>query len=264
MPRMGLGTWPFVGDECEQNVATALDLGYRLIDTSHKYGNEDAVGRAIRRSGVRRDELFVTSKFNKEHHGRASVRVAYEESLRRTGLEYLDLFLIHWPIPWQDQYVSAWEGLVELVHSGDVAAIGVSNFKPAHLERIIAATGYVPDVNQIQLSVDLPRTASRAFHRAHDIRTEGWSPLGRGPELREDPAVIEVAEEVNRAPAQVILRWQVQQGIVPVARSSRREQLAENIALFDFSLSDDHLDRLARLDRGEAAARDSDDPENGH
>ncbi|MGP9033027.1 aldo/keto reductase [Glutamicibacter mysorens] len=264
MPSVGVGTWPYVGKECRRIVAQALDIGYRLIDTSHKYGNEEEVGKAIRESGVPRGEIFVTSKFNKEDQSFDGVHRAYEESLRRTGLDYLDLFLIHWPVPWLDQYVAAWEGLVDLVQSGRVGSIGVSNFKPAHLQRIIEATGYVPAVNQIQLSVDIARMEPRLFHNKLGIITEGWSPLGRGPELRENPTVMRIAEEIGRSPAQILLRWHVQSNIVPVPRADSTQYLTENLNLFDFSLTDGQMADLLQLDRGESAARDSDDPINGH
>jgi len=264
IPPVGLGTWPLLGDECEATVGAALADGYRLIDTSHKYANEDAVGRAIRSSDVPREQLFITSKFNKEDHSVDGVRRAYDQSLDRLGLDYLDLFLCHWPVPWEDNYVEAWRGLISLVTENRVKAIGVSNFKPAHIDRIVAATGYIPDVNQIQLSVDLARTEVREYHRAHGILTQGWSPLGRGAQLRELPEVIAIAERLGRSPAQVLLRWHVQQGCVPVPRTSDTAQLRENIALFDFAIPDADMSVLSALDRGELAARDSDDPENGH
>lgn len=264
IPPVGLGTWPLIGEQCEEVVSIALGSGYRMLDTSHEYANEVEVGRAIRGSGIPRDELFVTSKFNKEDHSVDGVRRAYHESLARLGLDYLDLFLCHWPVPWQDRYVDAWQGLVSLVEDGSVKAIGVSNFKPAHIDRIVAATGYVPDLNQIQLSVDLARVDTRSYHAEHGILTESWSPLGRGPELRELPQIIELAERLERTPAQVLLRWHVQQGIVPVPRSAVAAQLRENLALFDFTIPDEEMAELAGLDRGEAAARDSDSPENGH
>ncbi|NWL26732.1 oxidoreductase [Paenarthrobacter ureafaciens] len=264
IPRIGLGTWPFVGKQCESIVDQALGLGYRLIDTSHKYGNEEAVGRAIRSSSVSREELFVTSKFNKEDHSQHGVRRAYEESLRRTGLDYLDLFLIHWPVPWQDRYVEAWEGLVQLLQSGEIAAIGVSNFKTSHLERIIAATEHVPDVNQIQMSVDLPRTEPRKFHAAQGILTEGWSPLGRGTPLLQDDRVLKIADELGRTPGQILLRWHIEQRAVPVPRASTIEKLQQNLNILDFELAPDHLTVLDSMAKGEDAARDSDSPENGH
>lgn len=264
MPAVGLGTWPHVGEECRRIVTDAIELGYRLIDTSHKYGNEREVGLAVRESGVAREDFFITSKFNKEHHSFDGVQSAYEQSLERTGLGYLDLFLIHWPVPWLDRYADAWAGLVDLVEQGRVKAIGVSNFKPAHLERIIRETAYVPDVNQIQLSVDLPRLEVRRAHERWGIRTEAWSPLGRGAHLREDPRVMAIADRIGRSPAQVLLRWAVQQGLVPVPRASSRERLDQNLALFDFELIDGDMELLSEFALGEDAARDSDDPANGH
>lgn len=264
IPRVGLGTWPHQGDQATNLVSEALRLGYRLIDTSHKYENEAAVGRAVRESEVPRDEIFVTSKFNKEDQSVDGVRRAYDRSLARTGLDYLDLFLIHWPVPWLDRYVDAWRGLVRLAEAGEVRAIGVSNFKPSHLERIIAAVGYVPDVNQIQLSVDLARDATRDYHRRRGITTQAWSPLGRGGPMLSDPVVSSIAARLERSPAQVLLRWQVEQNVIPIVRADTLTQLRQNIELFDFRLDSQALEELAEFDRGEAAARDSDSLSNGH
>jgi len=264
IPRLGLGTWPLEGDAAYEMVALALDTGYRLIDTSHKYANEEPVGAAIRESGIAREEIFVTSKFNKEDQSVDGVQRAYDKSLTRTGLDYLDLFLIHWPVPWLDSYVSAWRGLVRLVEQGRVGAIGVSNFKATHLERIIAATGRVPDVNQIQLSVDLARDEIRDLHKRWGIVTEAWSPLGRGGPLLTDPVVVGIADRVGRTPAQVLLRWHVQRNIVPIPRADDARQLQENAQIFDFNLTHADTAALGEFDRGESAARDSDSRENGH
>lgn len=264
MPPIGFGTWPLTGTDCRDAVRHAIDCGYRMIDTSFKYGNEDAVGTGIRDSGVDRAEIFITSKFNKESHSVDGVLRAHDESLARLGVEYLDLLLIHWPVPWLDRYVDAWRGLVRLLDDGRIRAIGVSNFKPAHLERIIAETGVAPDANQIQLSPDLARTGPRAVHREHGIATVAWSPTGRGDELREHPVVVAEARRLDRTPTQVLLRWHLQSGSVPIPRSSNPGRIAENIRLFDFELDDTAMRRLDALDRGEAAARDSDSRENGH
>lgn len=264
IPPVGFGTWPLVGEGARALVADALDAGYRLIDTSRKYDNEEPVGAAVRESGIPREQIFVTSKFNKEDHSVDGAQRAYDESLVRTGLDYLDLFLIHWPNPWLDRYVDAWRGLVKLVEQGRVKSIGVSNFKPAHVRRIVAATGYVPDVNQIQMSPDLARTETRAFHRELGILTESWSPIGRGGPILDEPVVTGIAERVQRSAAQVILRWHVQQGVVPVPRSTNTQQLRQNVGLFDFELGPADMAQLATLDRGEGAARDSDSPQNGH
>lgn len=264
IPGIGFGTWPLVGRECEETLLLAIDLGYRLIDTAAQYGNEEAVGKAITRSGVPRSEFFVTSKFNQESHSIDGVQRAYDRSLGLLGLDYLDLFMCHWPVPARDQYTDAWEGLVNLLEYGRVKAIGVSNFKPSHLQKIINKTGVVPDVNQIQLSVDLPRLRSRVVHQELGIVTEAWSPIGRGSNLREHPVVTRIADRHGKTPAQVLLRWHVQQEIVPIPQAARFEWLQENISVFDFALTQEDMEAMARLDRGEGATRDSDAPENGH
>lgn len=264
IPHLGLGTWPLVGDECESVVRSAVQSGYRLIDTAFQYRNEDAVGRGLRTAGVPREELFVCSKFNKESHSVDGVQRAYDLSLRTLGLDYLDMFMCHWPVPAQDRYTEAWKGLVKLLEEGRVKAIGVSNFKPGHVDRVIEATGVVPDVNQIQLSPDLTRLDPRAVHERLGIVTEAWSPIGRESGLREHPVVLEIAGRTARTPAQVLLRWHVQQGLVPIPQAAKRQWLEENISVFDFSLTEADMDAMATLDRGEAAARDSDSPENGH
>jgi len=264
IPRIGLGTWPLLEDECEAAVRYALQAGYRLLDTAFQYRNEEAVGRGIRTSGVPREELFITSKFNKESHSVDGVQRAYDESLQRMGLDYLDMFMCHWPVPALGRYVEAWKGLAKLLEEGRVKAVGVSNFKPGHLARIIEATGVVPDVNQIQLSADLARLRPRSVHQDLGIVTEAWSPIGRASGLRENPTVVEIAERLGKSAAQVLLRWHVQQDLVPVPQAANPVWLKENIAVFDFELTAADMAALAGLDRGEAAARDSDSPENGH
>lgn len=264
IPRLGLGTWPMREDECETAVRFALQSGYRLVDTAFQYRNEEAVGRGIRTAGVARSELFISSKFNKESHSIDGVQRAYDESLRKLGLDHLDMFMCHWPVPPLGKYVDAWKGLVKLLEEGRVKAIGVSNFKPAHLKDIIDATGVVPDVNQIQLSPDLARTEPRAVHRLLGIVTEAWSPIGRSSGLRANPLIIEIAQRLNKSPAQVLLRWHVQQDIVPIPQASDPLWLKENLSVFDFSLTAGEMASIRKLDRGEEAARDSDSPENGH
>lgn len=264
IPRLGLGTWPMVDGECESAVSTAIRLGYRLIDTAFQYRNEDAVGRGIRASGVPREELFISSKFNKESHSVDGVQRAYDESIRRLGLDYLDMFMCHWPVPSLNRYEDAWKGLVKLFEEGRVKAIGVSNFKPGHLSRIIEATGVVPDVNQIQLSPDIARREPRAVHEALGIVTQAWSPIGRSSGLRENPIVVGIADRLGRTAAQILLRWHVQQEIVPIPQAANPQWLRENLSVFDFELSSDDMLQLADLDRGESAARDSDSIENGH
>jgi 2,5-diketo-D-gluconate reductase A len=264
IPHLGLGTWPLVDDACEAAVRCAVQNGYRLIDTAFQYRNEEAVGRGIRTASAPREELFISSKFNKDSHSIDGVQRAYDLSLETLGLDYLDMFMCHWPVPVLGRYTDAWRGLVKLLEEGRVKAIGVSNFKPSHLEKIIAATGVVPDVNQIQLSPDLARLHPRAVHHDLGIVTEAWSPIGRESGLREHPIVVEIAQRTGRTPAQVLLRWHVQQGLVPIPQAAKPEWLIENISVFAFSLTTEDMDAMAGLDRGEKAARDSDSPENGH
>lgn len=264
IPRLGLGTWPMLEDECEAAVRFAVQSGYRLVDTAFQYRNEEAVGRGIRTAGIPRSELFISSKFNKEAHSIDGVQRAYDESLRKLGLDYLDMFMCHWPVPALGKYVDAWKGLVKLLEEGRVKAIGVSNFKHSHLKEIIGATGVAPDVNQIQLSPDLARTGPRAVHGLLGTVTEAWSPIGRSSGLRSDPTIIEIARRLNKSPAQILLRWHVQQKIVPIPQASDPLWIKQNLSVFDFSLSADAMAKIRQLDKGEGAARDSDMPENGH
>jgi 2,5-diketo-D-gluconate reductase A len=259
MPRLGLGTWPLRDDQAQAAVVTAIESGYRLIDTAENYGNERGVGAGIRASGIAREELFVTTKFNKNWHGVDLVAEAFAASAERLGLEYIDLLLIHWPNPAQDRYVPAWRGLSALLESGRVRAIGTSNFKPSHLERIIEETGVVPDVNQIQLSPLLTRPDARAFHRAHGIVTESWSPIGgAGVEALQDPLILRLAGEYERTPAQIVLRWHIELGLVTVPKSADPTRIAQNIDIFDFELSEADVAAISALDRGDAKAADSD------
>jgi 2,5-diketo-D-gluconate reductase A len=259
IPRLGFGTSPMDDATTETAVATAVEAGYRLVDTAENYGNERGVGRGLKASGVPRAELFVTTKFNKRWHGVQLAAEAFERSVDRLGLDYVDLLLIHWPNPRQDQYVQAWQGLVQLLEQGRVRAVGTSNFKPTHLERIIEATGVVPDVNQIQLSPSVTRQDARAYHAERGIVTESWSPLGGGgaDELRH-PVVAELAARHGRTPAQIVLRWHVELGLVAIPKSANPERIRQNIDIFDFSLTPEEVGAISALDQGEAAAVDSD------
>ena len=256
MPRLGLGTWPLVGDEARAAVLHALSVGYRLIDTSEQYANEEAVGAALRAGGIPREEVFITSKFNARWHGFDLVREACEASLQRLGVDYLDLYLVHWPNPWLDRYVDAWKGLIALREAGAVRAIGTSNFLPAHIDRLLAETGVAPEVNQIELDPTLPQAERRAYHQRHGIVTEAWSPLGRGGELLRDPVVRELASRHGKSPAQIVLRWHVEHEVVPAPRSSNPERITENLDVFDFQLASDELESMRVLDRGRAPERD--------
>jgi 2,5-diketo-D-gluconate reductase A len=257
MPRLGLGTSPMNDDDAERAVVEALEVGYRLVDTAENYRNEVGVGRALKASGVPREELFVTTKFNKRWHSVEGARTAYEASASKLGLDYIDLLLIHWPNPGQDRYVEAWQGLIALLDDGQVRAIGTSNFKPAHLQRLIDETGVTPDVNQIQLSPLWTKQEDRDFDAEHAIVTEAWSPIGKGGDLLKHPSVVEAAEAHGKTPAQVVLRWHVQQGVVPIPKSANPERLAQNLEVFDFALTDQELASLSALNGSGSAPADS-------
>jgi 2,5-diketo-D-gluconate reductase A len=260
IPVLGLGTSPLQGTESAKQVRTALEAGYRLIDTAENYRNEDAVGQALRDSGIDRSEVFITTKFNRRWHSVDGVRQAYEASLERLGVDYADLLLVHWPNPDQDRYVDALRGLDALLSDTGLRAIGTSNFKPAHLQRVLDETGITPDVNQIQLSPYSTRNQSRAYHAAHGIVTESWSPLGAsGDELRNDPVITGIAEDHGKSPTQVVLRWHVQLGLVVIPRSSNPGRMAENLDIFDFELTEQEMSTIGSLDRGDAVVRDSDE-----
>ena len=257
MPRLGLGTWPMNDAEAADTVALALGMGYRLIDTAENYENERGVGEGIRRAGVAREEVFVTTKFNRKWHSVDGARQACEASLERLGLDYIDLFLVHWPNPDQGRYVEAFEGLVKLQQAGLVRAIGTSNFKPTHLQRLFDA-GLCPQVNQIHLDPWHARADHVEVHEAHGIVTESWSPLGRANAMLADPAIVDVARHYGRSPAQIILRWHTQLGYVPVPKSSNPERLAQNLDVFDFELTAEELAAISALDRHDPEMLDSD------
>jgi 2,5-diketo-D-gluconate reductase A len=239
IPVLGLGTSPLQGAESATQVRTALEAGYRLIDTAENYRNEDAVGQAVRDSGIDRSEVFITTKFNRRWHSVDGVRHAYKASLERLGVDYVDLLLVHWPNPDQDRYVDALRGLETVLKDTGLRAIGTSNFKPAHLQRVLDETGITPDVNQIQLSPYSSRKESRAYHAAHGIVTESYSPVGASSdELRNNPVITGIAKEHGKSPTQVVLRWHIQLGLVAIPRSSNPGRIAENIDIFDFELNE--------------------------
>ncbi|GAA2431793.1 aldo/keto reductase [Streptomyces macrosporus] len=250
MPQLGFGVWQVPDDEAEKAVGTALEAGYRSIDTAAIYENEAGTGRAIAASGIAREELFVTTKLWNSEQGHDSTLRAFDASLERLGLDYVDLYLIHWPVPEKDAYVDTYRAFEKILADGRAKAIGVSNFLPAHLERLIGETSVVPAVNQIELHPWFQQAESRAFHAEHGIATEAWSPLGQGKGLLEVPTVVEVARKHGRTPAQVVLRWHLQLGNVVIPKSVTPSRIEENIDVFDFELDDEDLAAFAALDEG--------------
>ncbi|MFF2821951.1 aldo/keto reductase [Arthrobacter koreensis] len=257
LPALGMGTWPMDNAQAADAVAAAVEAGYRLFDTAENYGNEAGVGEGIRRSGIARSDVVITTKFNKQWHSRDGVRRAFDASARRLGTEYIDLLLVHWPNPDQDRYVEAVLGLADLLEEGLIRGIGVSNFKPAHLQRL-AEAGVIPDLNQIQVDPRHVREASRQANNRLGVVTESWSPLGRDGGLLEDTVVTALAAKYGKTPGQIVLRWHVQQGLVPIPKASSPAHLAENLAVFDFALEETEIADLSALDTGEAGILDSD------
>ncbi len=259
IPQIGLGTAPMRDEQVAPAVAAALEAGYRHVDTAEAYGNEAGVGEGIRASGVPRDEVFITTKLAGRFQGGDRAVEGLEGSLRRLGVDDVDLLLIHWPLPQRDLYVETWRTFERLAASGRARAIGVSNFKPAHLDRLLAETDVVPAVNQVEINPLVTREDTRAHDDRHGIVTVSYSPLGgAGTGLLRHPVVTRLAERHSRTPAQVVLRWHVQQGLVAVPKSSDPRRIAENIDVFGFSLADDELEELSALDEGETPERDSD------
>jgi 2,5-diketo-D-gluconate reductase A len=259
IPQMGLGTWPLDDDQVAAAVVQAVEAGYRHIDTAVKYGNERGVGNGIRASGLDRSELFITTKLDGEFQGHDRAVAGLEGSLKRLGLDYVDLLLIHWPLPGRDQYVSTWQTFERLQAEGKARSIGVSNFKPPHLERLMAETNVVPAVNQVQLSPAITRTAEREFHARHGIATESYSPLGgSGAGLLGAPILAQLAEKHGKTPGQLVLRWHIQNGLVTIPKTSSAERMRENLDVFDFALDPQDLAELSVLDEGPGAGNDSD------
>lgn len=257
MPALALGTWPMQGGEAAQAVESALRLGYRHIDTAENYENEEGVGEGIRRSGLNREDVFITSKFNKKWHSVQGVAQAWENAVQRLGVDYLDLFLIHWPNPDQGTYVEAFEGLVKLQSAGKVRAIGVSNFKPSHLQHLLKL-GLHPAVNQIQLNPTCVNPTAQAFHREQQIQTVAYTPLGRGEGMLAAPVLSELAKTYSKTPAQITLRWLVQQGMGAAPKSANPVRQEQNLDIFDFELSAEDISRINQLDTGLGAKMDSD------
>lgn len=259
LPVVGLGTWPLRGSSAQDAVASGLDAGHRLVDTAAAYRNEADVGRAIRSAAVPRDDIVIVTKLGRDHHGVELAARALRHSEARLGVGRIDLFLVHWPNPAGGRYVDAWQGLIKLREEGLVRAIGTSNFTPTHLRRLVDETGVPPEVNQIQLNPRVPRAAERAAHRELGVVTQSWSPLG-GPTapVLQEKIVRDIALAHGCTPAQVVLRWHIELGSVPVVKSSLARHQREALALFDFALDADEVAALTQLDRGPAEAIDAD------
>ncbi len=255
IPQLGFGTWPLRGEEAAAAVSTAIEVGYRHIDSARRYENEEGVGEGIRRSGIPRHELFVTTKFDGEFQGGDRARDGLRGSLDLLGTDYVDLLLIHWPLPARGEFVSTWRTFEKLQAEGLVRSIGVSNFKPAHLDVLRAQTSVVPAVNQIQLSPVIQRHEQRDYNAAHGIVTESWTPIKN---VLDAAPVLEVAEKHDRTPAQVVLRWHIQNGLVAIPKSADRTRMAQNLAVFDFELDHGDLAKIDTLDGGPDAGVDSD------
>jgi 2,5-diketo-D-gluconate reductase A len=255
IPQVGFGTWPLRGEDAAAAVSTAIGLGYRHIDTARRYDNEDGVGEGIRRSGADRAELFVTTKLDGEFQGSDRAIAGLKGSLALLGTDYVDLLLMHWPLPARGEFVSTWRTFEKLQAEGLARSIGVSNFTSAHLEVLLAETSVVPAVNQIQLSPAIQRREQRAYGAAHGIVTESWSPI-KG--ILGEAVVEEVAEKHARTPAQIVLRWHVQNGLVVIPKSADPERMAQNLAIFDFVLDHGDIAKLDTLDGGPDAGVDSD------
>jgi 2,5-diketo-D-gluconate reductase A len=258
IPQLGFGVWQVPDADVTDAVTTALEVGYRSIDTAAAYENEDGVGRALARTDVPREEIFLTTKVWNDQQGYDATLRAFDASAKRLGQEVVDLYLIHWPVPAKEAYVDTWRALLELRSQGRIRAAGVCNFQPAHLQRLLDETGELPALNQIELHPRLQQRELRAFHAQHGIVTEDWSPLASGGDLLEDPIITGIAQRLSRTPAQVVLRWHVQLGHVVIPKSVTPSRIAENFQIFDFELEPGDLAAIEGMDRGERTGPDPD------
>lgn len=247
LPAIGFGTYPMRGREATSAVASAVDAGYRLVDTAVNYGNEEAVGKGLDAAAVARDEVVLTTKLPGRHHGYDETMRSFEESCDALGCEVLDLYLIHWPNPSVDRYVETWRAMVRLQRDGRIRSIGTSNFTAAHITRIADDTGVLPAVNQVEMHPHFPQADLRAFHEAHGIVTEAWSPLGRRQRLFREPAVASAASAHGVSPAQVVLRWHLQLGSVPIPKSADPDRQRANLDVFGFELDDHQVEAITAL-----------------
>jgi 2,5-diketo-D-gluconate reductase A len=257
IPQVGLGVWQTPNNEAAPAVKAALEAGYRHVDTAAVYENEEGVGEGIRQSGLKRSDIFLTTKLWNTDQGYEQTLRAFDASLKRLGTDYVDLYLIHWPSAHRGLFVDTWKAFVKLKEEGRAKSIGVSNFYPEHIEKIVAETGVVPVINQIELHPDFQQREHRAFHAKHKIATQSWSPLGQG-KLLNHPAIVDIAKRLGRTPAQVIIRWHIDNGLVVIPKSVTPSRIVENLKVFDFRLSAEDRDTLDALD--DASARIGPDP----
>ncbi|MEV4814077.1 aldo/keto reductase [Micromonospora avicenniae] len=260
LPAIGLGTYKLTGSEGVDAIDRAIRTGYRLIDSAVNYENEGAVGRAARAAGVR-DELVVTSKLPGRHHRYAEALTTIEESVYRTGLDQIDLYLIHWPNPKVGLYVEAWRALIEARERGLVRHIGLSNFLPEHIDRLQSETGVAPVVNQIEIHPYFPQQEAVEYHRAHGILVQAWSPLGRGNDLQENPTIVEIAAAHGVTPAQTILAWHVARQVIPLPKAASSQRQQENLDIFGIKLTDAEVDAITALGRPDGRLKDQDPAE---
>jgi 2,5-diketo-D-gluconate reductase A len=258
IPQIGFGTSPLNDKDVVPAVIAAIEAGYRHIDTAYRYNNERGVGKGIRDSGIDREDLFVTTKLDGPFQGNDRAIGGLDESLRRLGLEYVDLLLIHWPLPQRDEYVSTWKTFEKLVAAGKARSIGLSNFKPAHIDRLLAESTIRPTVNQIQLNPRITRPEQRAYDLEQGIVTEAWSPLGAGNDLLKNPTLAAIATKYGKTPGQVVLRWHIELANVAIPRSANPGRIAQNIDIFDFTLTSDEISAISALDTGKEPRVDSD------
>ena len=252
IPQFGFGTYQIKPENAVESVTKALEIGYRHIDTAQMYGNEKEVGEAIHAFNVDRSDVFVTSKLNNGFHEPGDARRSFDDTLSKLGFDYVDLFLIHWPLPtrYGGDYVSTWQTLEEFYRDGRARSIGVSNFQPEHLERLAAETDTVPAINQIEAHPYFQNDEVRRYDEEHGIKTEAWSPIAQG-EVVNDPAITQIAEAVGKTSAQVVLRWHLQRGDIVFPKSVTPSRIEENFAIFDFELDSDAMDKISSLGKGE-------------
>jgi len=257
-PKVGFGTYGLYGAQGTRKIEQAISSGYRVIDSAFNYENEGAVGRAIRNSSVPREEITVTSKLPGRHHEYDAALHTIEESVARMGLEYIDLYLIHWPNPNVDKYVEAWKALVDAQKTGLVRSIGVSNFLPEYIDRLEEETGVLPTVNQIEMHPYFNQEKQREYDRSKGIITQSWSPIGRSSTIMDDPVITQIADKYNKTPAQIVLRWHVQLGVVPIPKSGNAKRQVENISLFDFSLDQSDVEIINQLTKEDGRRKNQD------